>query len=114
MKLFEYILIDMMGDKLKASDRQFAYKNNHSATLGTFMISQVVQYYVSKKSNVFLLFLDASKAFDRIDHRKLYETMVGKTISPSIIRMIMAMYSLDKPVVKWGSNISKSFSCPMG
>jgi len=37
--------------------------------------SQVVDYYVRNGSNVYVTSLDASKAFDRINHVKLFQKL---------------------------------------
>ena len=49
----------------------------------------IIKYYLDGNSNVYVCLLDASKAFDRIHHGKLFKILLSKNISPSIIRLII-------------------------
>ena len=40
------------------------------------LLVETVEYYVSNNSTVFVLLIDASKAFDRLCHSKLFEVII--------------------------------------
>ena len=61
-KLFEYLIIDVLGNLLESDNYQFAYKEGHSTMSCTSMALEVIKYYKENSFNVFALFLDASKA----------------------------------------------------
>ena len=52
---------------LKFSDLQFGFKSGSSTTACTFVLDEVVNYYNENSSDVHVVLLDASKAFDQID-----------------------------------------------
>ena len=50
------------------SDNKFGFKQKHSTDLCIDTIKSIMQYYNYYSSPVYTCFLDASKAFDRINH----------------------------------------------
>ena len=45
-KLFDYIIIDLCGDTLLTSEMQVGFKPNHSTTLCTTVLKEIISYYV--------------------------------------------------------------------
>ena len=70
-KVFELILIARYSDYLDTSHNQFGYKEKTSSHSCIFVLKEIVNYYRRLPSNVYICFLDASKAFDRIKHYHL-------------------------------------------
>ena len=52
---------------------------------------------------------DASKAFDRVRHDKLFECVRRRNISPLFIRIIANMYKLNSGRVIWNGYISEFY-----
>ncbi len=52
--------------KLVTSHLQFAYKESYSTSLCCFLVTETILYYQMRGSNVYMLLLDASKAFDKM------------------------------------------------
>ena len=50
---------------------------------------------------VFLLLLDASKTFGRIEYVKLFQTLRDRKICPTVLRLIMHMYVNQKILIRW-------------
>ena len=55
------------------------------------------------------LILDASKAFDRVNHWTLFKKMVDRGVPIPIVRTIAYWYRTQQVSIKWGKVISKSF-----
>jgi Reverse transcriptase (RNA-dependent DNA polymerase) len=53
--------------------------------------------------------LDASKAFDRVDHNTLFQKIDARTIPQCFINIIRDWYSKINAVVRWGGVLSCSF-----
>ena len=63
------------------------------------------------KSNTFVLMLDASKAFDRVNYCKLFRGLyLKREMSPLVLRLLLFMYTNQTLRVKWGSVMSESFT----
>ena len=78
------------------------------------MVLETIAYYKSKGSNVHVLLLDASKAFDRVDYIKLFEKLVNKGMCPLTIRLLLNMYTHQKLQVKWNTTKSHKFNVTNG
>ena len=113
-KLIDHILINLIGEKMTTSDYQFAYKAGLSTSLCSFLVAETISYYRSKGSNVYMLSLDATKAFDRVQYSKLFKKLIDKEICPLVIRFIMNSYLVSKSLVKWNDTISKPFNLNNG
>ncbi len=42
---------------------------------------------------MYAVFLDASKAFDRVQYYKLFNELVNRNISPLVLRLLLDMYT---------------------
>ena len=71
-KIFELCLSIILEDYLVTHDQQFDFKRKHSTYLCIFTVKSVTKYYTQENSPVFTCFLDASKAFDKINHYTLF------------------------------------------
>jgi Reverse transcriptase (RNA-dependent DNA polymerase) len=54
---------------------------------------EVIAYYVNSNSNVHCVFLDSSKAFDKVEYCKLFTLMLDRHISPYVIRVLLNTYT---------------------
>ena len=64
-KVFELMILERHKSTLETSANQFGYKPKHGTEFCVFVAKQVIDYYKSNGSPVYLCFLDLSKAFDR-------------------------------------------------
>jgi len=67
VKLFDHIVINRFHDKLCTSELQFGFKNNSSTHMCTMVLKETLLYYTHHNSFVYCAFLDATKAFDRVN-----------------------------------------------
>ena len=108
-KLLDIVIKNQQTDKLKTSDLQFGFKEKSSTTMCTFMVLETIEYYKSKGSNVHVLLLDASKAFDRVNFIKLFDKMLKKGMCPLTVRLLLNMYTQQKLQVKWNNILTQQF-----
>ena len=91
--LIYLIIIDKYGDKLITSDSQFAFNCKHSTIMCTAVLKEVASYYNSRKSDVCLCMLDASKAFDRVNYGKLFTLLRSIKLPALVIWLLLDMYT---------------------
>ena len=58
--------------QLVTSDNQFGFKHEHGLDLCIFTVKSVIKYYNLHNSPGYTCFLDASKAYDRVNHWTLF------------------------------------------
>ena len=77
-KLLEHLILSNISFFLGTTDNQFGFKagHTHSTDQYTFLLKQTASYFVTYGSSVHAVFLDASKAFDRVLHMKLFEKLI--------------------------------------
>ena len=64
-----------------------------------YLATQVdIDHYNFMKSNAFVLMLDASKAFDRVNYCKLFRELLKREMSPLVLRLLL--FYVYKPDIK--------------
>ena len=114
LKLYEWILVIRYSEKLCTSNLQFAFKEGHSTVNCTFTMKEVIKYYHDRGSDVYACVVDATKAFDRVRHDKLFQLLVERGIPPIHIRLIMNMYQYQNSRTVWNGEYSDYFTCQNG
>ena len=113
-KLLEAVFLDIVEPFLITSDNQFGFKPNHSTDLCIFTLKNVVNYYTEQKTPVMSLFLDAAKAFDKVNHWILFRKLLNRNVPAMLVRLICFWYREQRISVKWGNSTSSSFTVRNG
>jgi hypothetical protein len=78
-------------------------------------MKSVVSRYINNGSNVLGCFLDASKAFDRVDHGLLFQKLEKRGFPPAILNFLLQWYSMQRMSVQWNHDcLSGSFKVSNG
>jgi hypothetical protein len=113
-KLFEYSILNKFDSLLLSSELQFGFKRNSSCSHAIFLLRQVTEYFLNHGSNVFMGALDASKAFDRVNHVKLFNILLDRGLSGRLITVIYDWYGKTFASVKWNGTCSNPISIKSG
>ena len=87
-------------DFLKTNANQFGFKPNHGTDMSVFLLKRVVSSYVSRNTSVFVVFLGASKAFDKVDHDLLFKKLILKNVPLYFIRLLRYWYKTQMMKVR--------------
>ncbi len=77
-------------------------------------LKELVNYYRKRYSNIYPVFIDASKAFDTVKYDRLFSILIKKGIPAIIVRIIMDMYENQESSVTWNSTYGDYFKCSNG
>ena len=100
-KIFELCLSVILENYLFTHDQQFGFKSKHSTDFCIYTVKSVSKYYTQHHSPVYTCFLDASKAFDRINHFKLFRKLLDRKTPIVIVRILLFWYSKQTVCVKF-------------
>ena len=109
-KIIERSILINYESFFSTSPLQFGFKPGHSTSLCTATVKNVISRYLHNGSPVLGCFLDASKAFDLVDHDILFKTLLGRGLPLPIVRFLLSWYGTQKMRVRWDSSFSESFS----
>jgi len=65
-----------------------------------------IEYFNERGSNVYLASLDASKAFDRVNHFQLYQVIMKRCVPLAFLNIIINWYSKLTVIVRWNTVLS--------
>ncbi len=105
---------ERLGVYLNTTDNQFGFKAHHSTDLCILALKEVVELYKRQNSTVIIGFIDASKAFDTVNHQKLFSKLRQRGIPNSILRILTYWYTNQSMQIKWGNCVSDSFRVSNG
>ena len=105
-KLFDTILLKLQHASLFTELLQFGFKPNSSTVICTSLLRDTIEYYYENGSDCYLLLLDASKAFDRVEYVRFFRTLRDRNMCPTVLRLLMNMYVNQSFQVKWNNIIS--------
>ena len=113
-KIFELCIMRMIETHLVTSDNQFGFKREHGTDLCIYTVKSVIKYYNLHNSPVHTCFLDASKAYDRVNHWTLFKKLLDRSVHILVVRMLMFWYTRQELCIKWGAEMSSFFTISNG
>ena len=96
------------------SDNQFGFKQKHSTDLCIYTVKSIIQYYNYYNKPVYTCFLDASKAFDRVNHWTMFKKLILRGVPIIIVRMLCFWYCSQKLCIQRGKTRSSFFTISNG
>ena len=114
LKIFDWVIIILYGDKLQFDDLQFGYQENCSTNMCTWMAVETIDYFTRNGSDVFVCVMDMKKAFDTVKHSILFQKLIKRGIPKTFVRLLLVMYSKQFANVRWNSSVSQKFPITNG
>ena len=100
-KVLERVILMSYESFFKTSDLQFGFKTGSSTTLCTGVIKNVISRYTHRGSSILGCFLDASKAFDLVDHQILFRILFECGLPLPIVHFLLSWYTTQRVQVRW-------------
>ena len=109
-KLFEICILEILETYLLTHDYQFGFKAKHSTDMCIFTVKTLIKYYTDQNTPVYTCLLDASKAFDRVNHWTLFAKLIESHAPILIVRILLFWYQMQQVCIKWGKSLSQYFT----
>ena len=74
------MLLYLVTPYVKSDPLQFGFKKRTSTAHALFTLKSTTDYFNSRGSDIFVAFLDCTKAFDRISHHGLFIKLMERGI----------------------------------
>lgn len=119
-KLFTQILnkrLNAWAEKEgKISKEQAGFRKGYSTIDHIFTLTSIINNRVNSKrgGKVYAAFIDYKKAFDTVNHNKLWIVLEKIGTSSKMIKMLKSMYNSVQCCVRWGAKVTDFFECPQG
>ena len=79
-----------------------------------YTLREYIELYRKRSSTVFVTFLDASKAFDRLDHWLLFQKLIKRKVPLFVVWLLIVWYLRQSMHIRWGNTFSTSFCVSNG
>jgi Reverse transcriptase (RNA-dependent DNA polymerase) len=113
-RILDLIVLDRYSSVLQSDQLQFGFKAKHSTAMCTMVLREIINCYVSENSTVYCTFLDASKAFDKINYCRLFELLLRRRIPRTLLRLLLNIYTGQSVRVLWNGCLSSTFPVTNG
>ena len=80
----------------------------------TWILTEVVSYYIRNNTSVYCCLLDLKKAFDKVEFGKLFEKLIDRKIPSIFLRLLIFIYLNQSCRVRWDSSLSEEFTVKNG
>ena len=110
------LLLKVIGKKIdnEVSRLQSRFRSGSSTREGIFNLRTVCEQAIDLGKDVYICFIDYTKAFDRVKHSKIIECLSGIGIDDKDLQIITKMYWEQTAVVKNEHGITGQFQVKKG
>ena len=114
LKLLDWVMILNYGHLLKSSDFQFGFQQFSNTSLCSWLVYETVDQYLRNGSIVYGCLMDCTKAFDTVEHSRLFEKLLEAKVPRIVVRLLMVIYRNQTANVRWKQQVSEKFEIRNG
>ena len=96
------------------SGNQFGFKQYHFTETCIFTLKYIIEYYGNLDRAMYICFLDASKAFDKVNHWNLFYKLLNRNVPCIVVRILLCWYTTQLFYVNWDHTLSEPFNVTNG
>ena len=96
------------------AEEQAGFRPGRSTTEQIFSLRILCERYLQHQQDLFHVFVDFKKAFDRVWHAALWSTMKLYNISANLIKVIESLYSKATSAVYYNGSVGEWFRTTVG
>ena len=113
-KLFCIMMTDRLSSAVHLNDNQYGFRRGRSTQDALFALQSVVEPRVRAGELTYALFLDWSKAYDRVTHEAMLARLAAKGVRGKAWRLVDALYRSASTRVRLQGSLSDPFPVRCG
>ena len=102
-RVLEQVLLSRLARYLWTADSQFGFKRAHGTEMAILALKQTVDFHRNQDTPVYMCFLDAKKAFDRVNRWTLGKKLLDRNVPLHIVKLFVFWYREQEFMVRWGN-----------
>ena len=95
-------------------DVQYGFMPDRGTRNAIFVLRRLVERMIEKQKDVYVCFIDYSKAFDTMKHEPLIELLQSLDIDPQDVKLLANLYWDQQEAVRHNGEFSESISVKQG
>ena len=105
LKLFEIHILDIISEKISFNNNHFGYRKYTSTTDACLILKETINKYITyPNEKVFCLYVDLSKAFDKLDHILLGHILIKRKLPPDLVLFLMHYLMNQRARILWNGS----------
>jgi len=100
------VVLNRLEEFLWTCHSQFGFKYGHSTDMIVYILFELIDYYKQKSTSVFVTFRDASKAFNKITHWRLFRKVIDRHVALYLVNVLVFCYHHQTLSIRWSKSIS--------
>ena len=114
MKMFERVLEKIIREKVDIAEMQYGFMPGRGTTDAIFILRQLQEQFLHKNKQLYFVFVDLEKAFDRVPRKVLWWAMRKIGLEEWIVRLVQALYDGTKCRVRVNGKLGQPFDVQVG
>ena len=114
LKVVERIVEGFLRSHVDIDSMQFGFMPGRGTTDPIFIMRQLHEKYLGKGKDLYFMFIDLEKAFDRVPRKVLWWALRKLLVPEWLVRTIQAMYSGAKSAIRINGQFSDEFGVTVG
>ena len=115
-KILLIIILNRLKPKVEEelSDCQAGYRKNRGTIDMLFVLQILIEKIRNTDQEMFIVFIDYSKAFDSVIHQSLFHFMIKMGFPRHLVSLIASLYNDQKATIRWNNQNCKFFNITKG
>jgi hypothetical protein len=111
--IYESILLSRINRSVLESNQQFGFKSNSSCAHAIFCLNEVMSYCFRHNLKLYIVFIDASKAFDKVNRYILWSILID-VLPAYIVFSLIKYYEKSICILELYGTLSAIFMSILG
>ena len=115
-KILLIIILNRLKPKIETeiSDCQAGYRTNRGTIDMLFVLQVLIEKVINTDQELFITFIDYSKAFDGVIHQNLFKNMVKMGFPGHLVSLVASLYTDQQATIRWNGQNCDFFNIKKG